>query len=67
MKNEQLSPLELVRASVNKHGELHLDREHTLLLLNWLATCEIYQQKTDAAFRELIKEFAPLRTEFGEE
>ena len=55
-----MSPLELIKASVNKHGELHLGKEHTELLLAWLLACENYEKQTQVLFGDVCEAFKPL-------
>ncbi len=57
------SPLDLIRGDVNRFGELHLDKEKTTALLNWLAVCEKYNEDTEALVRELRRALAPLTGE----
>lgn len=45
---------EIVRRAVNKHGELHLDRERTESLISMIKSFEEYEERTMDAMRSLV-------------
>ena len=52
MKNPSTSITDYVEAAVNRHGELHLDKERTQLLVNWLRA----HDEQDKAMGDLISD-----------
>ncbi|CAK9250663.1 unnamed protein product [Sphagnum jensenii] len=62
MNDDDKNPSLMIKASVNVHGELHLDKVRTNILIHWLESCEKHNQALLRDFESLIKLLEPVLT-----
>jgi hypothetical protein len=61
--NDDETPSKLLKRSINKFGELHLDKERAAIVVGWLETNERNNLEMRTIFLDLIKLLAPVMGE----
>jgi len=58
--NDDKNPSVMIKASVNVHGELHLDKVRTNILIHWMESCERHNREMLQSFDYLMKLLEPV-------